>query len=229
MNFHSNHYLHIEGLLSSDELTRLRDLISKADFQDGVVSASDAASKVKKNLQIRPEDSVEAQQASAILMQAFSRNVTLQSSIMPKAILPPLLSKYEEDMTYGLHVDSPLMGTQFTIRTDVGMTLFLSEPDSYDGGELQVITEAGDRLFKLPAGDAVIYPTTKLHQVLPVKSGVRLAAVTWMQCAVRDPENRSILNTLRKSAESVSRHGLDNEHLALQQLYANLLRRWAEL
>ena len=229
MNLNQPRYLHIEGLLSSEEVELIRQITASANFKDGKVSASDAAKQVKQNLQIRAEDDLHAQQAGNVMMQAMSRNVTIQGAIMPKAILPPLFTRYTESMNYGMHVDSPLMGTQFTIRTDVGMTLFLSEPDSYEGGELLVLTETGEKHYKLPAGDAIIYPTTKLHQVMPVTSGTRLAAITWMQCAVRDPAQRDLLFRLSQATAAVGQHGLDSEQLTLQQIYSNLVRQWAEL
>lgn len=229
MNLNQPTYLHIEGLLSFEEVELIRQISATASFKDGKISASDAAKQVKHNLQINAEDDMHAQQIGGIIMQAMSRNVTLQQAIMPKGMLPPLITKYTESMNYGMHVDSPLMGTQFTIRTDVGMTLFLSDPDDYEGGELLVLTETGEQKFKLPAGDAIIYPTTKLHQVMPVTSGERMVAVTWMQCAVRDSAQRDLLLSLNKTVQSVSIKGLKDEELALQQVYANLVRMWAEL
>ena len=229
MNLNQPRYLHIEGLLSSEEVELIRQITASANFKDGKVSASDAAKQVKQNLQIRAEDDLHAQQAGNVMMQAMSRNVTIQGAIMPKAILPPLFTRYTESMNYGMHVDSPLMGTQFTIRTDVGMTLFLSDPDDYEGGELLILTETGEHKYKLPAGDAIIYPTTKLHQVLPVTSGERMAAITWMQCAVRDAHQRDLLYTLTKATGNLAQKGLKDEHLAIQQVYANLVRMWAEL
>ena len=229
MNLNQPRYLHIEGLLSSEEVELIRQITASANFKDGKVSASDAAKQVKQNLQIRAEDDLHAQQAGNVMMQAMSRNVTIQGAIMPKAILPPLFTRYTESMNYGMHVDSPLMGTQFTIRTDVGMTLFLSDPDDYEGGELLILTETGEHKYKLPAGDAIIYPTTKLHQVLPVTSGERMVAVTWMQCAVRDAHQRDLLYALNRTIGSLTEKGVKEEHLAIQQVYANLVRMWAEL
>ncbi len=222
-------YLHVEKLLDESQLLQIWKLIQSADFQDGTATATDFAKSVKKNQQIRAEDNFQAQQAGNIILQAMSQHPQVQTAIMPKMVLPPLISKYTESMNYGMHVDSPLMGSQYTIRTDVGMTLFLSHPDTYQGGELEVLTEAGEKRFKLPAGDAVIYPTTKLHRVLPVTAGVRMAAVTWMQCAVRNPELRDMLYSFNQATQSVGHKGMKEEHLALQQVYANLVRMWAEI
>lgn len=229
MSFEQQRYLHVEKLLNEQQLTQIWTLIQSADFKDGKATATDFAGEVKQNQQIRAEESFQAQQAGNIILQAMSQHPHLQAAVLPKMVLPPLISKYQEGMNYGMHVDSPLMGGQYTIRTDVGMTLFLSHPDTYQGGELQVITESGEKLFKLPAGDAVIYPTTKLHRVLPVTSGVRMAAVTWMQCAVRNADHREMLLSLNRATQAVGEKGMTDEHLALQQVYANLLRMWAEI
>jgi len=229
MELNQPSYLHIPQLLTAEELSLIQQIAEQAQFQDGKLTAKDAASQVKQNLQIRAEDNIHGQQAANVIMQAMSRNPQLQSAIMPKAMLPPLISKYQEGMNYGMHVDSPLMGTQFTIRTDVGMTLFLSEPETYEGGELLVLTETGEQLYKLPPGDAIIYPTTKLHQVMPVTSGTRLAAITWMQCAVRDAAQRDMLYRLSQATAAIGESGMANEQLTLQQIYSNLVRQWAEL
>lgn len=229
MNQDQSQYLHISQLLSAEQLEQIHQLVERAQFRDGTTTASDAAASVKKNLQIRSEESLEAQQIANIVLQSISRNAMVHSAVMPKAILSPLISKYEENMTYGMHVDSPLMGSQYTIRTDVGMTLFLSDPDSYEGGELVVLTETGEKKFKLPAGDAILYPTTRLHQVLPITSGVRLAVITWMQSAVRDAHQRAVLHQLNSVISSMDFENESAQRLALQQVYSNLVRMWAEL
>jgi len=224
-----SNYLTLRQLLSPQELNQVLLLVNQATFQTGSKSASSDAASVKNNLQIRAEENAQAQQIGQIVMAAFSRSSLLQSVVMPKAILPPLVSIYRENMSYGTHVDSPLMGAQYTIRTDVGMTLFLSEPDTYEGGELRVITEAGEKTFKLNAGDAVLYPTTKLHEVRPVVSGTRIAVVTWMQSAIRDAHKREILFNLHSSINELTGENLHKERVKLQQVYSNLVRMWAEL
>ncbi len=229
MNHTQTNYLHVKQLLSKEQVQLVSQLMETAAFKDGVATATSAASKVKKNLQIRSEDSLEAQQIGSIVMQAISQCREIQAAVMPKMILPPLISKYEENMSYGLHVDSPLMGSQYTIRTDVGMTLFLSDPQEYEGGELLVMTESGEKKYKLPAGDAIMYPTTRLHEVLPVTSGVRKAVITWIQSAVRDPFKRDILRNLSEVAASLNHENSKDEQLTVQQVYSNLVRMWAEL
>ena len=228
MKFTQPNYLHIEKLLDSEEVALIQRLAQEAEYADGKVSASAEAAKVKHNLQAK-DGSLSMQRMQNVIMKAISRRQEIQKAILPKMILPPLITQYHDGMTYGMHVDSPLMGSQYTIRTDVGMTLFLSEPESYEGGELLVLTEVGEKRFKLPPGDAVLYPTTKLHEVIPVTSGNRLVAVTWMQSAIRDPAQREMLSILNQATASVAENGLKEEHLALQQVYANLVRMWAEL
>jgi PKHD-type hydroxylase len=225
----SSTYLHVEKLLNEQEIQIVLDLIARSNFEDGKSTASDAAASVKRNLQLPKKGSIESQQIAAVVMSAISRNAVVQSAIMPKVMLPPIISKYELGMDYGMHVDSPLMGEEYTIRTDVGMTLFLSDPNTYKGGELEVLSESGKVNYKLPIGDAIMYPTTKLHRVLPVTSGVRLAAVTWIQSAVREAQQREILFNLNQALVNIHKSDLPNDYLLLQQVYANLIRMWSEI
>lgn len=214
------------------ELDLIDRLIENANFEDGASSATDAAKMVKRNLQIPKNGSHEKQQIDALVMHAIAQSPLIQAAIMPNRVLPPLVSKYESGMHYGMHVDSPLMGDaqMGTIRTDVGMTIFLSEPTSYEGGELSVQTGAGEVRYKLNRGDAIIYPTTQIHGVLPVTSGVRLAAVTWMQCAVRDMQQREMLFHLKTVQTLMQQQNpQSHENLLLLQVYSNLVRMWAEL
>ena len=228
MEISESGYLHIKQLLKPEELETVVGLATVGRFVDGKLTAVDASASVKSNMQMPQEGSLESQQIGNIVMRAIAQNPIVQSAIMPKMILPPIVSKYQPGMNYGLHVDSPLMGSQYTIRTDVGMTLFLSDPESYEGGELVIHSEIGEVKYKLAKGDAIIYPTTKLHKVNPVTSGERLAAVTWMQCVVRDSQKREILFKL-KAANDELRSANPNAFLNLQQVYSNLIRMWAEL
>lgn len=227
----SGSYLIVSGLLKSGEIDLIVQLLEKAAFEDGAGTAADAARSVKKNLQLPRQGSPEQQQAGALVLHAIRNSPLIHAAVMPKLVLHPIISRYEPGMHYGHHVDSPLMSDDNgTIRTDAGMTLFLSSPDSYTGGELEVLTPSGLQRFKLNSGDAIIYPTTAIHGVLPVTSGVRLAAVTWMQCAVRNAEQREILFHL-KSAQALveKRDSQAPENLALLQVYSNLVRMWADI
>lgn len=225
-------YLVVPGLLKPMELDFIDRMLDTAIFEDGTKTASDAARAVKNNLQLPKQDSQARQQIGAVVLHAIQQSPLIHAALMPKMILPPLVSKYEAGMHYGHHVDSPIMADDAvgSIRTDVGMTLFLSDPASYEGGELEVFTQVGPQRFKLAKGDAIIYPTTAIHGVLPVTSGVRQVAVTWMQCAVRDPQQREILFQLKSSQAMVERKDKQApENLTLLQVYSNLVRMWAEV
>lgn len=225
-------YLVIPGLLKAEELIAIERLLQSAPFVSGASTATDAAKSVKNNLQMPMEGSAQKQQLDAILFHALNQSPLLQTALTPVRLLPPIISKYEPGMHYGYHVDSPLMANPQTgaIRADVAMTLFLSDPDSYVGGELSLITPSGEQKYKLAKGDAIIYPCTQVHAVLPVTSGIRLAAVTWMQCAVRDPMKREILFQIKSAQTMVERKDSQSpENLILLQAYSNLMRMWAEI
>ncbi|MDX1911330.1 MAG: Fe2+-dependent dioxygenase [Saprospiraceae bacterium] len=233
MNQIPSQYIVVRGLLQPIELNLIERLLAAANFEDGAATATDAAKLVKRNLQIPKNGSAEKQQLDAVILRAVSQNVLIQSALLPTRILPPIISKYEPGMHYGMHVDSPIMGDPQVgaIRTDVGMTIFLSDPASYKGGELAVHTQAGtEERYKLERGDAIIYPTTQVHGVLPVTSGVRLAAVTWMQCAIRNPQQREMLQHLKTVQGSLEKQNPQApENLMLLQVYSNLIRMWAEM
>jgi PKHD-type hydroxylase len=225
-------YLTVSGLLKPMELATIDRLIAAANFEDGTTTATDAAKMVKKNLQMPKNGSLEKQQIDSIVMHAIANSPLIQAALLPTRVLPPIVSKYEPGMHYGMHVDSPIMGDPQigAIRTDVGMTLFLSDPSTYEGGELSVQTATGEVRYKLERGDAIIYPTTQIHGVLPISSGTRLAIVTWMQCAVRDIQQREMLFQL-KSVQTLleQQNPHSQENLILLQVHSNLVRMWAEL
>ncbi len=224
-------YLIVPSLLKPEELAIIDLTLASAAFEDGAATATDAAKAVKKNLQLPKHGSSARQQIATVVMNAISQSPLIHAALMPKVVLLPIISRYEPGMQYGHHVDSPLMADEnATIRTDVGMTLFLSDPGSYEGGELEVFTPVGPQRFKLGKGDAIIYPTTAIHGVIPVTSGVRMAAVTWMQCAVREAEKREILFQLKSAQALVDRKDSQSpENLTLMQVHSNLVRMWAEI
>jgi PKHD-type hydroxylase len=222
-------YLKIPGLLKPEELEQIDLLLANAQFVDGRLTATGAAQQVKNNLQL-PKDGEIAQQVGDMVLNAISQSPLIQAAIMPKMVLPPLFSRYTEGMYYGWHVDSPLAGQFPTIRSDVSMTVFLNDPSEYEGGELVIQTEAGNMGYKLDKGDAIVYPTTRLHVVNPVKSGVRKVAVTWMQCAVREAGKRELLLQLNTAQQLLyQRNPQAPEYLMLQQVYSNLVRMWTEI
>lgn len=225
----TGNFIHLKGILTQAELEQVRQLIASGQFEDGKSTASGAAIQVKNNQQLKPTP--QNAQLGQFLLQAIMKHPVVIKAIMPKMGLPPLVSRYTQGMKYGTHVDSPLNGRDYTIRTDVGLTLFLNEPDTYEGGELEVMTDAGYQPYKLAAGDAICYPTTQLHRVNEVTSGERLVAVTWLQCLVRDAHQRKIIHQTSEVIADLEQNGMANTeaHLNLQQVYSNLIRMWAEL
>lgn len=220
----------IADFLHAAEIADLRSLFTIRTLRPGERTAGWHAKQVKQNLQIEA-DTPAGQRAGDILSAAFKRSPIFQSAVMPCRIRPPLLARYEGEMTYGDHVDDALMGTgDQRSRSDVSVTVFLTEPESYEGGELVMDTPSGSQAWKLPAGSAITYPSTTLHRVDPVTSGTRDVAVTWVQSLVRDPGQREILFDLDRTRRTLfDRDGKSPDFDVLSKCHANLLRQWAEL
>ncbi len=219
----------IPDVLSRDELKSLRKAIAAADFEDGRRTAGYRAKKVKNNLQLK-RDNDKSAEIKQTVVAALRSNKTFQRIALPRSIRPPLISRYEAGMDYGLHVDDALMGTKTKARTDLSCTVFISDPTAYDGGELVVVSSLGDQEVKLPAGSAVVYPSSTLHRVAPVTRGERIAAVTWIQSYVRDPAQREILHdvdVVRRALADMDPAPAETD-LAFK-IYANLLRMWADV
>jgi PKHD-type hydroxylase len=218
---------HLPGLFSRDEVTRLRELAESARFVDG--RATNRGHPAKRNLQLPQED--EASEApSALVREGLARSPEVHAIVQPKRLARATLSRYEPGMEYGGHMDEAIFRSQPPMRADVSCTVFISDPDAYEGGEL--IVEAGNQQVsaKYPAGDAVLYPSTSIHRVAPVTRGVRLVAVSWFESTVRDAGQRDILYHLQKVLDDPRLHELDPE-LAVRVSYAktNLLRMWADV
>lgn len=185
----------------------------------------------KDNLQL-PEDCAEARQIGALILQALERNPLFIAAALPSRIFPPLFNCYQGGQSFGIHVDNAIRterGSGERIRTDLSATLFFTAPDEYDGGELVVEDTYGAHSVKLPAGDMILYPSTSLHQVMPVTRGARVCSFFWMQSMVRDDGQRSLLFDLDTGIQRINQE-LGAEHAASVQLtgvYHNLLRRWA--
>ncbi|MFK3683212.1 Fe2+-dependent dioxygenase [Pseudomonas sp. NPDC088890] len=224
--------LHIPGLFEADELSRIREALAQADWADGKITAGYQSAKAKHNLQL-PEAHPLTKEIGAALIERLWRNSQFMSAALPHKVFPPLINCYREGDNFGLHIDNALrqpQGSAERIRTDLSSTLFLSDPDSYDGGELVIHDTYGVQQIKLAAGDLVLYPGTSLHKVNPVTRGQRLAAFFWTQSLVREDSQRALLfemdNAIRQLTADVP------EHPSLLQLtgtYHNLLRRWAEV
>jgi PKHD-type hydroxylase len=221
-------FLHIPGLLSAQALAQIGGGLERASWGDGRVTAGPQSGTVKDNLQLA-EDSEEARTLGDMVLTALDRSALFWSAALPARVYPPLFNKYENGMTFGSHIDNAIRkipGTRGRIRTDVSATLFLSAPESYDGGELVI----GSQPVKLPAGDMVLYPATSLHQVRPVTRGTRLASFFWIQSMVKDDGERALLFELDQSVQALGEiHGVgDPEVLRLTGLYHNLVRKWGE-
>jgi PKHD-type hydroxylase len=217
----------ILSLLDPSELDPIHRELAQQTFVDGKATAAGAAREGKLNLQTErtgPAASV----ADRIILGALHRNPLFQSFAIPNRLLLPIFSRYEPGMRYDAHVDHAIMGreTGEPLRTDLALTLFLNKPDSYDGGALIIQLASGEQEIKLGAGEAIVYSAKSIHRVEPVTRGVRLAAVTWIQSAVRDERMRAILHSLDMVMNDLAASGKPN--LRLSQAYHNLLRLSAE-
>ena len=218
----------IPDILSPTEARQVCDRVQSLKFVDGSATAGVFARTVKRNEQV--ENSPEAQKVQDFVMQALIRSVEFERFARPRNMKPIMFSRYEPGMEYGTHVDNAVMSGRPPVRSDVSLTLFLSEPDSYDGGELTIQTMTGEEQIKLPAGSIVAYPSSSLHRVTPVTRGVRVAAVTWVQSMIRDPACREILFDLETTRRSIfESQGKTREFDLISKSFANLMRMWAEV
>ncbi|MFQ3617431.1 MAG: Fe2+-dependent dioxygenase [Cyanobacteriota bacterium] len=232
----------IDAVLTDNELKTIATKLKTASFVDGKTTAGWYAKQVKHNAQIQPGEIAES--ARSLILTALRRNALFQMAAYPKAIRPPLISRYDVGMGYGTHVDNALMGGSAPLhgdsqhsdsqqsdlmRTDLSLTLFLNSPEDYEGGELVIEDALGHHPFKLPAGAMVLYPATTLHRVEPVTQGTRLVAVTWVQSLVRNAGDRELLFELDTARQPLfQQYGKTPEFDQITKCHANLLRRWAE-
>jgi PKHD-type hydroxylase len=224
--------LHIPKVLDHDTLKQVQVLMQQAQWVDGKVTAGTQSAQVKRNIQL-PETCAEAVQAREIVLRALSKNALFFSAALPKKIYPPLFNQYREGMDFGSHVDNAVR-THATnglhVRTDISSTLFLSNPEDYDGGELVIEDTYGQQMVKLPAGDMVVYPGTSLHHVRPVTRGARIASFFWTQSMIRDDAQRTLL--LDMDAAIVTLREQIGDTAAVIRLtgnYHNLIRMWADV
>ncbi|QUT05979.1 Fe2+-dependent dioxygenase [Sphingobium phenoxybenzoativorans] len=222
----------IPGLLDAEGVARVRALIDTAQWVDGNVTSGFQSALAKRNLQL-PEDSAEAQQAAQIVFDAVSRNALFIAAALPLRVFPPLFNSYGGGQAFDTHVDNAIRiqkGTGFRVRSDLSATLFLEDPDDYDGGELTVETNFGVQQVKLPAGDMILYPASSLHRVEPVTRGRRVASFFWIQSMVRDDSQRQTLFDLDSAIQAVAATQGQGapEVIKLTGVYHNLLRRWAD-
>jgi PKHD-type hydroxylase len=206
--------------------------MDKAEWVDGRVTAGAQSATVKHNMQLR-EGSAAANELGELVLEALSRCPLFISAAIPLKIFPPLFNRYGVGQSFGTHVDGAIRavpGTPVRVRTDLSVTLFLAEPDEYDGGELTVEDKYGTQEVKLPAGDLVLYPATSLHYVKPVTRGVRIASFFWLQSMVRDDNVRTMLFDLDHTIQELTAEkGIDDAVcVRLTGLYHNLIRYWAD-
>ncbi|WP_447916767.1 Fe2+-dependent dioxygenase [Delftia acidovorans] len=223
--------LHIPDVLTRQQVTAIRTAIDAADWVDGRATAGSQGARVKRNRQL-PEDSPVALEQGRIIEQALAANALYFSAALPARTMSPLFNRYADSETYGLHVDGAarrLSGAQQWMRTDVSGTLFLCDPEDYDGGELVVVDTYGTHEVKLPAGDLILYPSTSLHRVEPVTRGERVCSFFWAQSMVRDDTRRAMLFEMDQTIQRLrEKLGETDETLSLAGQYHNLLRMWAE-
>lgn len=223
--------LRIPALLTPEEVRECRQAMEAADWQDGRTTAGHLAARVKSNLQL-PVDSPLAQKMGTLILDKLSRNPLYLSAALPLRVLPPRFNRYEGGGTYGNHIDNALFvipGTAIKVRTDVSTTVFFSDPDEYEGGELVIEDTFGHQSVKLAAGDAILYPGTSLHRVNPVTQGTRYASFFWTQSLVQSDEQRRLLFDLDQSIQQLTADCPDHPRLsALSGTYHNLLRMWSQ-
>lgn len=219
----------LRNVLQPDELAQLRSFAAQAQFIDGRITNPNHP--VKQNLQVAQSDPANAQ-PSSLIRDALFRHPDMRGLAFPKRMAMPTISRYEPGMRYGWHMDEAFFASQPPMRSDLSCTLFLSDPESYEGGELMI--SIGQQLLscKLAAGDAVIYPSTTIHQVAPVTRGVRLVGITWIQSFIPDPQQRELLQQVEEARNIESARGENADMrmmLMLGSLRNNLFRMWSDM
>lgn len=222
--------LTISGVIPKPQLERVRQLLQRAEFKDGKLSAGMEAQRVKNNEEMVQEAGLYSA-LNNLVMGCLVQHPVYQQAVLPARVAAPYYARYTQGMRYGDHIDDPVMGSGTDrYRSDVSTTVFLSDPDEYDGGELVIRSAFGEHAIKLAAGDAVVYPSSSLHHINTVARGARLVAVTWAQSLVRDPNQRELLYQLCQAREKLLQERPEAEETAwVSNSYANLVRMWSEV
>ncbi|MDQ0465413.1 PKHD-type hydroxylase [Caulobacter ginsengisoli] len=225
--------IQVPALLSPQEVADARGVLSGGDWVDGRVTAGAQSALAKHNLQI-PEEAPQARALGETILTALGRNPLFVSAALPLKVFPPLFNRYDAGMKFDEHVDNAIRfakGAGVRYRTDLSATLFLSDPDDYDGGELIIEDTYGEHAVKLAAGDLILYPASSLHRVAPITRGSRWASFFWVQSMIRDDGRRTLLFDLDQSVQALGgRLGADDPQVvSLTGAYHNLLRMWAEV
>ena len=224
--------LQVRELISQEQVVECRKALERVEWVDGNVTAGHQSARAKDNQQLQEDDPV-VTQLREMLVVALERNPLFMSAALPLKVFPPLFNRYQEGQSFGNHVDNAIRqvtGTGHRVRTDLSATLFFSEPDEYEGGELLVEDTFGIHAVKLPAGHLILYPASSLHRVQPITRGVRLAAFFWVQSMVRDDGERTLLFDLDMAIQRCGDEMPNNPGVVqLTSVYHNLLRRWADV
>ena len=225
--------LNIPSVLSADEVSHFRSVLTQTQWVDGNVTSGVQSALAKNNLQV-PEDAPEAKALGETILRALGSSAMFNSAALPLRVFPPLFNRYDVGMGFDSHVDNAIRyisSARQRVRTDVSATLFLSDPEEYEGGELVIEDSYGEQRVKLAAGDMVLYPADSLHRVEPITRGSRWASFFWAQSMVRDDGDRALLYRFDQSI-TLARAELGDKHpsvLGLTSTFHNLLRKWAEL
>ena len=223
--------IRIPQVLSAAQIAECREALHTAEWSDGKATAGYLSARVKDNVQV-PEGHPVARRLGDLILDALDKNQMFISAALPLKVVPPLFNRYAGGQAYGGHVDGairPVFGTPHRVRTDLSATLFLSDPQDYDGGELVVQDHLGESRIKFPAGDMVLYPGTSVHRVEPVTRGVRLASFFWIQSMVREDAKRDLLFQIDTSLQQLGRDVPDHASIVqLMGVYHNLLRLWSD-
>lgn len=222
--------LTVPSVLKGDEVALVRSLLAAARFVDGRLSAGAAARRVKNNQELR-DGAPDLERLNRVVMGNLVRHPAYRAGALPLHAASPLYARYRPGMAYGDHMDDPIMGAEgVKYRADIAVTIFLSAPEEYDGGELVIRAHSGEQIVKLPAGDAVLYPAGNIHHVSPVTRGERLVAVTWVQSLVRDAGQRELLYGLNAAREKLLHSAPEaTETAQVNAAYLNLIRMWSDL
>lgn len=225
--------LAIPDVLTPAEVAAARAALDAAEWIDGRVTAGEQSAAVKQNAQLA-EGSPVAQALGEMILGGLARSPLFISAALPQRIFPPLFNRYGEGASFGVHVDNAIRaipGTPIRLRTDLSCTLFFSEPEEYDGGELIIEDVYGPQRVKLPAGHLILYPSTSLHRVTPITRGARIASFFWLQSMIRADDQRALLFDLDQTIQrlALEKDGNDPSVVSLSGVYHNLLRQWADV
>lgn len=219
----------VPDIFTKEQVQQIRARLDAAEWVDGRVTAGHQSALAKQNSQI-PEAHPTAREIGEIILQVLGGNALFRSAALPLKVFPPLFNRYAGGQTFGTHVDNAIrthLASGQRIRTDLSCTLFFSEPEEYDGGELVVQDTYGEQRVKLPAGSMVLYPSTSLHHVTPVTRGARVSSFFWLQSMVRSDEQRTLLFDLDGAIQTLNTGS--PAAVRLTGVYHNLLRQWVEM